>query len=98
MIENNPISSLSSTPAEQLQPAEKKTHSVDQQSLEKERDKVELSDAAKLLSKATSALNVSSMVETDKVERVTQQVQDGTYQVPVSKLASVLLERLYAKE
>ena len=95
MIEDNPISSLSSTPADQLQPAEKKAHSVEQQSLEKEHDKVELSTKAKLLSKATSVLDDSAEIKSDKVEQVTQQVQNGTYQVPVSKLASVLLERLY---
>jgi flagellar biosynthesis anti-sigma factor FlgM len=98
MIENNPISSLSTTPADQLKPAEKKAHSIEQQSLEKGRDKVVLSNEAKLLSKATTALNDSPDLKSDKVERVTQQVQDGTYQVPVSKLASVLLERLYKTE
>ena len=98
MIEDNPISSLSSTPADQLQPADKKPHPIEHQSLEKEHDKVELSDKAKLLSKAASALNDSPDIKSDKVERVTQQVQDGTYQVPVSKLASVLLGRLYSNK
>jgi len=95
MIENNPISSISPKSADDIQPADKKMRLADQQPLEKKQDKVELSDKAKLLSKATSALNNSSMIEDERIAQITQQVQEGTYQVPVSILADILIERFY---
>ncbi|MEN6434264.1 MAG: flagellar biosynthesis anti-sigma factor FlgM [Anaerolineaceae bacterium] len=95
MIENNPISSLSSKPADDIQPADKKMRMIEQQPLEKKQDKVELSEKAKLLSKATATLNDPSEIEEERIAQITQQVQDGTYKVPVSKLASILLERFY---
>jgi flagellar biosynthesis anti-sigma factor FlgM len=95
MIENNPISSISPKSADEIQPADKKMRIVDQQPLEKKQDKVELSDKAKLLSKATSALNDSSAIEDERIAQITQQVQEGTYQVPISKLANILIERFY---
>jgi flagellar biosynthesis anti-sigma factor FlgM len=98
MIENNPISSYSTKPAEQLQSAEMKAHTTSSQSVEKDHDKVELSNEAKLLSKASSALDNSSEVRNEKVEEITKQVQDGIYQVPVNKLADAILERLYSNK
>lgn len=95
MIENNPISPLSSKPTEEVRLKDKKTHLIEQQSRDKGHDKVELSDTARVLSRATSALNNETEVEDERVRMVTQQVQDGIYQVPVDKLASALLERLF---
>jgi flagellar biosynthesis anti-sigma factor FlgM len=95
MIENNPISSLSPKSTDEIQSVDKKLHIVDQQPLAKKQDKVELSDKAKLLSKATSMLNDSSEIEDEIIAQITQQIQDGTYQVPVSKLANILIERFY---
>lgn len=96
MIENNPISSLSAKRADELQPSEKKTRSIEQPSIEKDHDKVELSDKARMLSRANAALNETSGVENERVRQITQQIQDGTYQVPTAKLASILAERLFS--
>ena len=98
MIENNPISSMSTKSTDQLQSVEKKTRPVETQQVEKNRDKAEVSENAKLLAKAASALNDSSPVENSRVQEITKQVQEGTYTVPVSKLASVLAERLSANK
>jgi flagellar biosynthesis anti-sigma factor FlgM len=98
MIENNSISSLSTNPADQLQPAEKKVHSVEQPIFGREQDKVEVSANAKLLSKATTILSDSQQVQNDKVAQITQQVQDGMYQIPINKLAGILVDHLFTKE
>lgn len=96
MIENNAISSLSSKPAEELQPAEKKTHPSSEVLIHESRhDKVELSEQARLLSRANSVLNDEMEVQNDKVEEVTRQVKQGTYEVPVDRLADALLERFF---
>lgn len=95
MIENNPISSLSPKPADEIQPSEKKNRSVEKQPAGKSQDKVELSERAMLLSRATSALGNTAEIQSDRVASITRQVQDGIYQVPVKQLADVLFERLF---
>lgn len=98
MIENNSISSLSTQAADQLQPTEKKVSPAAASSTESKHDKIELSEEAKLLAKASSALDNSSETHSQKVDEVTKQVQDGIYQVPVNKLADAILERLYSNK
>jgi anti-sigma28 factor (negative regulator of flagellin synthesis) len=100
MIENNPISSslLTSKSADDVQMTEKKTNAVEKQSLEKTSDKAEVSEGARLLAKATAALNEQTDIQNEEVQQITQQVQDGIYEVPVNKLASVLIQRLFTTD
>lgn len=57
-------------------------------------DHAALSEEARLLSKARQALDESSEVREEKVTAIRQQVQDGTYQVPLEKLANILVKKL----
>ncbi|NUM46023.1 MAG: flagellar biosynthesis anti-sigma factor FlgM [Anaerolineales bacterium] len=57
-------------------------------------DHAALSEEARLLSHARQALEETPDVREEKVTALRQQVQDGTYQVPLEKLASLLVKRL----
>ncbi len=57
-------------------------------------DHAALSEEARLLSKARQALEETPEIRDDKVTALRQQVQEGTYEVPVEKLASLLVKRL----
>lgn len=57
-------------------------------------DHAALSEEARLLSHARQALEETPDVREEKVTALRQQVQDGTYQVPMEKLASLLVKRL----
>ncbi|MCB9134638.1 MAG: flagellar biosynthesis anti-sigma factor FlgM [Anaerolineales bacterium] len=57
-------------------------------------DHAALSEEARLLSRARQVLEETSDVREEKVTALRQQVQDGTYQVPLEKLANLLVKRL----
>ena len=61
-------------------------------------DHAALSEQARLLSKARQALEETPDTRADKVATLRQQVQDGTYQVPLEKLASLLVQQLSKTE
>jgi flagellar biosynthesis anti-sigma factor FlgM len=97
MIENNPISSSTIQPQQPVEryTAEVKAQPVERPEMERNVDKVDVSQNARLLSKATTALNEEAEVRNEEVERITREVQNGIYEVPVKQLASALLERLF---
>lgn len=98
MIESNPISSssITSKAADEVQLSEKKVRVAEtSQTISKSFDRVEVSENARLLAKATAALNENVEAKDLEVQRITEDVQNGIYEVPLNKLASVLLERLF---
>ncbi len=98
MIENNRISSssITSKAADEVQLSEKKARVGEtQQTIHKNFDRVEVSENARLMAKATAALNESVEADDSEVKRITDEVQNGIYEIPLNKLASVLLDRLF---
>ncbi len=98
MIENNRISSssITSKAADEVQLSEKKARVGEtQQTIHKNLDRVEVSENARLMAKATAALNESVEAEDSEIKRITDEVQNGIYEIPLNKLASVLLDRLF---
>ena len=63
-------------------------------SVEHATDHAAVSEEARLLSRARQALEETPDTRDDKVTALRQQVQDGTYEVPLEKLASLLVKRL----
>ena len=57
-------------------------------------DRAELSERARLMGKARTALQNTPDVNQDKVNSVKQRVDNGTYQVPADELARRLLHRV----
>ena len=98
MIENNRISSssITSKAADEVQLSEKKARVGEtQQTIHKNLDRVEVSENARVMAKATAALNESVEAEDSEIKRITDEVQNGIYEIPLNKLASVLLDRLF---
>jgi negative regulator of flagellin synthesis FlgM len=58
------------------------------------KDQASLSERARLLSKARLSLQESPAVRTERVSALREQIQSGTYQVPVEQLASLFLKSL----
>ncbi len=58
------------------------------------KDQASLSERARLLSKARLNLQEVTDVRTERVSALREQIQAGTYQVPVEKLASIFLKGL----
>ncbi len=58
------------------------------------KDQASLSERARLLSKARLNLQEVADVRTERVSALREQIQAGTYQVPVEKLASIFLKGL----
>jgi len=58
------------------------------------RDQASLSESARLLAKARLSLQELPDMRTERVAALREQVQAGTYQVPVEKLASLFLKGL----
>jgi len=91
-VENNSINPL-------LPQKPEAAHEVKKQNLTEEvarknkTDHAELSERAKLLSKAHQVFNETPEVREDKVNAIKVQVDSGNYQVPLNELA----RRLYKK-
>ncbi len=58
------------------------------------RDQASLSERARLLSKARLNLQEVSDVRTERVAALREQIQAGTYQIPVEQLASIFVKGL----
>jgi len=95
-IENSNINGTSFNKAEAAHQVEKQQQSVatDNSSSVSKKDKAELSDQARLLSKARVALDNSSDVNQAKVDDLKAKIQKGEYNVPYDKLAENLLGKL----
>lgn len=54
-------------------------------------DKLDLSENAKVYAKAMNALKESSIVRADKVQKIKNEIQNGTYKVESGKIAEKML-------
>jgi flagellar biosynthesis anti-sigma factor FlgM len=87
-IENNNLNPVApQQKPEGVQPAAKGTHAVSSVS----KDRAELSDQARLLSKARLAAHETSDVRPEKVQEIKQRITDGTYTIPYRELAGRLM-------
>ena len=96
-IENTNLSPLSSKPAESAKRIEKKDALKDVQSVRTGQDKVEMSEEARLLAKARSALGNVDETNTEKLAALRGQIESGDYTVHVNELARKLAAKLYPK-
>jgi flagellar biosynthesis anti-sigma factor FlgM len=91
-IENNAINPLQPQKPEAPHPTSKPAQ-VEEAAKKAKTDSAQLSEQAKLLSKAHQAFNATPDVRVDKVNAIKVQVDSGNYQVPLNELA----RRLYKK-
>jgi flagellar biosynthesis anti-sigma factor FlgM len=96
-IENNNINPLSTNKTETSQSIEKRNRSVESVATSQGKDKAELSDKARILAKARTALNNTSDINTERVSQLQNLVNEGRYQIPFADLANRLLGRLGLK-
>ena len=92
-IENNNISSTSFNKTEGTHQVEKQntSGSVENTSAAARKDKAELSDQARLLSKARLALDETSEVDQAKVDDLKAKIQKGEYNIPYESIAEKML-------
>jgi flagellar biosynthesis anti-sigma factor FlgM len=94
-IENSNISGANFNKAEGTHQIEKQqSGSVENLSSAPKKDKAELSDQARLLSKARTALDSSSDVNQAKVDSIKAKVDKGEYSVPFDALADKMISKL----
>lgn len=95
-IENNNVNGATFNKAEGAHQIEKQQQSVavDNTSSAVKKDKAELSDQARLLSKARVSLESASDVNQAKIDDLKAKIQKGEYNVPYDKLADSLLGKL----
>ncbi len=96
-IENNNMLPISAKPAETANPVDKKTDTNEVHSVRSGQDRVEMSEDARLLSKARVALGNVQETGSEYLLTLKNQIQSGNYKVQVSDLARKLLASFYPK-
>ena len=96
-IENTSMSPLSAKPADQAKRVEKKDNLKETKSVRAGQDKVEMSEAARLLAKARAALGNVDDSDTEKLTALKSKIESGDYTVQVTELARKLAAKLYPK-
>ena len=96
-IENNSLSPLSSKPAESAKRMEKKESLKDTRSVHAGQDTAEMSENARLLAKARTALGNMDETNTERLAMLRKQIESGDYTVQVSELARKLVAKMYPK-
>lgn len=98
-IENNNISNANFNKTEAANQVEKQhsTASTNNTSAVSTKDKAELSDNARILSKARVALNETPEVDQAKVDDLKAKIQKGEYNIPYENLADKLYSKLGLK-
>lgn len=94
-IENNGLNPISPKRTEAAQGIDRKDTRSEAGAINSGKDRAELSENARLLAKARASLEELSEVERERVERLREQIDSGTYTVPVEDLAKRLVSRLY---
>lgn len=91
-IENNGINPLLANNAASLYRVDKKTADEKKVPLDTERgDRAELSENARLLAKARTSFSKMEKVESEKVEHLRQQIEQGQYSIQYEELARQML-------
>ncbi len=93
-IENNGLQPLSAKPTENAIPVERREEPSETGAVRSGKDKVEMSENARLLAKARAALGNAEEVDSERLTLLKQQVESGDYTIQVAELARKLLAKL----
>jgi flagellar biosynthesis anti-sigma factor FlgM len=96
-IENNPINPLSTNKADGSASVKGSQRANENAPVANAKDKADLSERARLLGKARTALDTTSDVDKSKVDTLKNQIKSGDYKIPLDSLAQKLLTRLGLK-
>jgi flagellar biosynthesis anti-sigma factor FlgM len=96
-IDPNGITPVSPKKTEAVQSVGKSDSLAETQPVMGSKDRVEVTGSARLMAKARVALENTGAAENTRVETLRQQIQAGTYQIPVDELAKRLLDRMGGK-
>lgn len=96
-IENNGIQPLSAKPTENATPVEKREEINETGKVRTGKDKVEMSENARLLAKARATLSDTESADAERIALLKQQVESGDYTIQVGELARKLLAKLFPK-
>jgi flagellar biosynthesis anti-sigma factor FlgM len=98
-VENNGLTPLSSQKADGLQPAANhRASQAENHNSVRGRDQAQVSEHARMLAKARTALENVEDVENKRLEVLQQQIQSGNYEIPVEELARRLLPKIRGVE
>jgi len=96
-IENNLLNQLQANKTESAQQVEKQQKQSEQTSRTSQKDSLEVSEKARLLSKARAALDGVDEVRAQKVNDLKELVNQGDYKVPHEELAKRLAAHIDIK-
>ncbi len=96
-IENSNMLPLSAKPAEAASQIEKKDDLAEVVSVRPKQDRVEMSDSARLLAKARTALGNVEETNSEQILALKSQIASGDYTVQVNELAIKLAAKFKQK-
>ncbi len=96
-IENNGISALTPKPTDPTQRLEKKAGEAKVSQANRGHDKADLSEQARLLARSRAALESTPEAESEQVQKLRSQVQNGDYTVQVEAIVKRLAAGIFAK-
>lgn len=96
-IENNPLNQLQTSKADSAQQVEKQQKQVEQSARTPQKDTLEVSEKARLLSKARTAIDGVEETRSQKVNDLKELVNQGEYKVPHEELAKRIASHIDIK-
>jgi negative regulator of flagellin synthesis FlgM len=96
-IENNGINPLSTQPTDNARPVERNTRAGENVNVAASKDKATLSERAKSLAKARTALEDVSDVRQNRVDELKEKIDSGKYEINYDALANKLLKQFGLK-
>jgi flagellar biosynthesis anti-sigma factor FlgM len=96
-IDNNVLNQLQASKAEAAQQAEKQQKQVEKGTPAPKKDTLEVSENARLLAKASAALNGVEESRSQKVNDLKELVNSGDYKVPHEELAKRIASKIDIK-
>lgn len=96
-IEPTGLQPLSTKKTENATPVEKREELSEAESARAGKDKVEMSENARLLAKARTTLSDTESADAERIALLKQQVESGDYTIQVGELARKLLAKLFPK-
>ena len=96
-IENNPLNQMQANKAESAQQVEKQQKQTEHSNRTQQKDTLEVSEKARLLSKARAAVDGVEESRAQKVNDLKELVNQGEYKVPHEELAKRLAAHIDIK-
>ena len=96
-IENTGIQPLSAKPTENTTAVNKREELSETESARTGQDTVEMSENARLLSKARATLKSTEDVDSERVALLKQQIGSGDYTIQIGELARKLMAKIFPK-